>query len=199
MKNLAFIGLSYRRGNLQYATDQDEPKKVIVFSPCVLTSFKKTRNLTELTELFAQTDFNYYLCVDRFFAFKEMMNSKTHVASKDINTVPIEKFRGYIEHLFQVIYRQKEHLHGFLNQLNCFSVLSDTSQFVAECTSFSGNNLRKFEKIKEYCAKTFDLIKQMEMFFGSVDEGAVQVFASSQVVKEKLNKQKEIILGLNYC
>lgn len=102
MKNLAFIGLSYRRGNLQYASDQSEAKEVVVFEPCVLTSFNKTKNLGGLGEVFKLADFNYYLCVDRFFEFRVMMNSKQQAVAKDLNTVPVEKFRGYIEHLFQV-------------------------------------------------------------------------------------------------
>ena len=102
MKNLAFIGLSYRRGNLQFASEQSEAKEVVVFEPCALTSFNKTKNLSDLSESFRLSDFNYYLCVDRFFEFRVMMNSKQQAVAKDLNTVPVEKFRGYIEHLFQV-------------------------------------------------------------------------------------------------
>ena len=197
MKNLAFIGLSYRRGNLQYASDQDECKKVIVFEPCALTSFNKTAHLSELENSFAKTDFNYYLCVDRFFIFKEMMNSKQQVISKDLNVVPIEKFRGFIEHLFQVIYRQKEQLHSFLNQMNHFNILSDTFSLVTQASSFESNNFESFKEIKSYCTKSFDMIRQIEMFFNSINEGTSEINISYEAIREKLTKQKSFITSLN--
>ncbi len=186
MKNLAYIGLSYRRGNLQYASEQDEPKKVISFKPCVLTAFSKTFNHQkhrQLFEVFNQTDFNYYLCVDRFFAFKDLMNNKTRVASKDVNTLPVEKFRGFVEHLFHVIHVQKQQVHMLVNQVECLGLLSETCGLVSQAVVSDPNCWVKFVATREYCERAYDLIKQIELFFGSLGEDNGEVTVGYEAIK----------------
>ena len=125
-----------------------------------------------------------------------MMNSKQQVVSKDLNNVPIEKFRGFIEHLFQVIYRKKEQLHGFLNQLNYFNILTDTFSLITDASSFELNNFESFKEIKNYCSKAFDMIHQIEMFFKSINEGTSEINISYEAIREKLNTQKSFITSM---
>ena len=208
MKNLAFIGLSYRRGNLQYALDtQNETKKAFIFKPCVLSSFgldNKCAPLHELQTLFVQADFDYYLCVDRFFAFKEMLSSKSQTMTKELQQIPVEKFSGFIEHLFQIVFSQKEQLHEFLNQLNSLNVLSETCGFIVAAESFNVSNKQVYQQIQAFCVHNFDLIKQVELFFDKTSVSSVEVVgltASREItssysgIKEQLVKQKSYLLN----
>ena len=70
MKQLTHLGLSYRRGNLTYSAQHENINQILSFEPC-LYSFQQDELITSN---FNQTNFAYYVCLDLFVSFKQLLD-----------------------------------------------------------------------------------------------------------------------------
>ena len=199
MKQLAHIGLSYRRGNLQIAPQQETISQVLAFKTCVY-SFGLGASGTELEigEHFNETNFAYFLCLDRYMSFKQLLDTREiNTANKYTHLVPVEKFRGYVEHFFHLVHEQKQQLHAHLNDLFSFKTFKQTLNGIVSSVGLNeaAHDLTSYSTIKTFIVNTFEKIKQVELFFKSISSPGL-IMNSFEVIKEKLNMQEHLLTDL---
>ncbi len=195
LKQLTHIGLSYRRGNMQISVKHQNLSQVLFFQPCIY-SFKPNETISSY---FNETNFAYYLCLDRFISFKSLLDTRVLDASKDSHLIPVEKFRGFSEHFFHLIHEQKEQLHAYLNDLFSFNMFKKTIDCLLDSILVSTQNEKNFTKTKSFIVKTFEMTKQIELFLKSVTQqeestsGLIQ--SSYESIKDKLKKQNDCLFS----
>jgi midasin len=203
MKQLAHIGLSYRRGNLQIASQQETISQVLSFKPCVYSFQVSSLNPTpelEIGEHFNETNFAYFLCLDRFMSFKQLLDTREiNTANKYTHLVPVEKFRGYVEHFFHLVHEQKQQLHSYLNDLFCFKSFKQTVNGIVSSVGLNAatHDLTSYSATKSFIVKTFEKTKQVELFFKSVSSSGL-IMNSFEAIKEKLSKQEQLLTDLKH-
>ena len=173
MKELTFMGLSYRKGQINHAENNQELGKTLLFERA---SFYAADN--ELQKSFRHSEYNYYLCSHNFLTFKALLSSQnTNTDTSHLNAIPFQKLIGYTDHFYHVIHEQKVALHKCLNKLSHFQLLSDIVEIVLKSKVFdnSGANNRqdKVNSLNEFMSKTLALVEQIELFFSMVGKNCV--------------------------
>ena len=169
-KQLSFLGLSYRKGNIEY-TDTFSLEDYLHFSPL---------NLPDAS-FWESNENEYYLCVSRYLEFKAALNN-VNQNSKSLTAIYQEKINGFLAHFMHIIYDQKKNLHSFAIKMKTLGSLNKLLAFIS--TAVSGN--KSNEEISSNLKKIGDMVKNVLAQFEFL---LISAFGSSE--------KSENILGTN--
>ncbi len=65
---------------------------------------------------------------------------------------------------------------------------------MSQAATSDPHSLGKYTETRSFCERAFDLVRQIEVFFGSVGGG--EVARGFEAIKEQLSQQKALILGM---
>ena len=188
------MGLSYRKGQINYAEQNQELSKIILFERAVLC------DNSQLKSLFINSEYNFYLCTHNFLSFKTLVSTQNSQIDADhLNIIPFQKLVGYADHFFHVVHEQKDSLNKFLNKQSHFKLLSKILNIALNSSVFNSSNLgheARINALSEFTIEATRLIRQIELFFKSVgknsaDLGQTNLIGSSyQAINAKIEELK---------
>ena len=123
----------------------------------------------------------FYTCVTNFFRFKNQETSSDHAAlMANSIQLPIEKFVGYVKHLFDIVHKQKLSLTSLTNSLLKFTMLNELVEDITSSSSFNAH-------FKHDQANLIHLLGGLN----GIDQcvGEIDMFFEHVVTMSKLNKQ----------
>jgi midasin len=203
LKELTSIGLSYRKGNII----EDKP----IENSILLKEIDKSQSMDFTFDLWKDSGYEFYSCVTNFYRFKSQ-ESTSEQAAQMANSIhlPIEKFIGFVKHLFDIVHKQKTQLTEQLGQLVQFELLNKTINYVQSSTHINQNYVQDKEFMFNLSSKLDRMkyfLKQVECFFTQCveiskfkqsSESQSSVKTSYEAIKDVFDKlkQQNIDLGL---
>ena len=149
IKKLSLMGLSYRKGQIMN-------QKYTNIEQCILDDKTIATNYT-------RSHYDFYLCTRLYF------NYKSTSASQQAANLPIEKFNGFLDHLFSLVHTQRLSLTKLsidIDQLNCLKTkmtIVTQSQCLPEYNAKSA--IIAYTKLKNVYRKLKKLLIQIKCFY----------------------------------
>lgn len=189
-KELALIGLSYRRGNIELKAQIKDISSILVQKPSNLNEIAYKNNIES----------EYYSCVSRYLAYKEAQN--TPEAQRDLKTLQIEQLDGYLHHLMFITNDQKVKLHDFYENLTKFKNYKQTVEVIAKSNIMGTNNHERITQIRQLVVNSKSLLDETILFFSVNNNSQIeshynQMKTFVEHVNLFLNKINGIISNLN--
>ena len=202
MKDLNFMGLSYRKGQISYAEKNQELSKVLLFDRPVFYESD------QLKSLFSDSEYDYYLCTHNFLSFKSLMSSQNLQQQADmghLNVIPFQKLIGYADHFYHVIHEQKVVLSKFITRQSHFKLLNQILTYILNSSIFNQASDNSEEKrvdfLNAFMNKALSLIEQIDLFFKNVGKNCIDnnqsnsISISFQSINSKMNQLKNDLLS----
>lgn len=176
-KDLNFIGLSYRKGNIHYVELFKEAQNLIAFEP----------HEFHATHEWKDCESEYYLCVSKYIQYKTNNSDKKNSTIKRY----FDQITGYLGHLMHILCVQKKSLQRFGLKMQKFSDLNDIAQFILKCNRGSQSNKKLINDLKEFTASSNNKIFQLILILNEInfskfhEEANVQILNDVDILKEK--------------
>jgi hypothetical protein len=154
-KQLSFIGLSYRKGNIKH-NERFELDDFLRFSPIDLS-----KNLS-----WESYENEYYLCVSRYLEFKSGLNN-VPTNQKSLTAIYQEKINGFLAHFMHIVHDQKQNLHIFGNKMRKFNKLNNLIAYLSKAVSGNQTNESIYKNFKEFALEIKNTISQFDFLIKS--------------------------------
>jgi midasin len=200
MKDLNFMGLSYRKGQIMFSEKNQQLNKILMFDRPVFYESD------QLKAFFTESEYNYYLCTHNFLSFKSLMSSQNLQQQADmghLNVIPFQKLIGYADHFYHVINKQKDVLNKFISSQSHFKLLNQILTLVSDSNIFNQTLNRSQEMRVDYLNvflnKALSLVKQIELFFKHLEKNCTDanqttsIGASFQSINSKMDQLKNYL------
>ena len=196
LKRLAQMGVSYRRGNLECAARQGELRQLIELD------VELGEDKLGLGQFLNAAERVYLSSADRFLSFRKSYETGHAPGStnNDIRSLPVDKFKGYVEHLMHITKEQKRAIHWFIQQANEWTLSMQSGEEIERANSIDSVPIKTRvalnQLINSKCTQLASTLQQLDVYLDttSVFDGKIRTARDS--LKEKLNEERNKFMDL---
>ena len=203
IKDLNFMGVSYRKGAINYGNQNEHLNKTILFEKLASSEYFSNQKFSKLKLAFSDSENSYFLCTNNFFNFKSIINDASNPNEVHANNnIPVKQLLGYVDHMYHIIHEQKINLNKFINQLINFELTSELLDIITNSVKYNNTQLSLYNNSNQFLVKTSGLIEQVEIFFKNISKNfqsndQYSIKTSHELIKEKIKGFKDY-LNLNF-